>query len=770
MQEALLRKHPAKTAPSIADLEDPPQLQPLPTVIISEDVVLEAAKELRGSAGPSGTDGKDLHWSLCRLGNASSALRSAIADLVSAMANKVLPWEALRGYMASRLIAIDKNPGVRPIGVGEIWRRLFAKVFLRSLGDAPAELCGNKQLCCSTPAGVEGAIHAARILWNEKASNTNFGFLMLDADNAFNKLNRVKALNTIRNIYPAAARMAFNCYREDADLFLRNQHGSSELLSSAEGVTQGDPLGMLLYGLATLPLIDELSQACPDLQQFWYADDGSAGGNLEKLRALLSEVESKGPKYGYMVSPHKCKLVVRPQCLQAAKAIFADTSVQIVEGNRFLGSYLGSDALTSEFVEAKVEMWKDAVDTHVWASAKKTQCAWTTFTKSLLPEMTFLQRVLPDIGPAFTPIEEMISEELIPSLMGLPKAACPPRRLTALPIRHYGLGLSDLSTSSDAQFESSMTQTSHLTASLHPDGPAFELPQHAARVKQGQKVRRKTAEEAHREELDYLTGNQTDLLSAMQKRCATKKGTGHWLAAFATAADDFILSNEEFRTAMCMRYAIAPPNLPATCDGCQAPFTVEHALRCNVGNSIGNRHDSIRDELYDWACAAWPLSGVRREPLDMPSSDTTGGMKRCDVGIRGLFKRDIWTYIDVTVVNTEGKSLAKVTPDKALENAERAKRRHHKDDLFVSRRHFSPFALSTDGLLSPAAVTVVRRIAAKISQRKGIAYSVLVARIRAGISFALARAVFDNLFGERRRVGRHPRGFGEGIGLNAFRW
>lgn len=43
-------------------------------------------------------------------------------------------------------------------------------------------------------------------------------------------------------------------------------------------------------------------------------------------------------------------------------------------------------------------------------------------------------------------------------------------------------------------------------------------------------------------------------------------------------------------------------------------------------------------------------------------------------------------------------------------------------------------------------------------------------KIRAGISFALARAVFDNLSGERRRVGRQPRGFGEGTGLNAFRW
>ena len=97
-------------------------------------------------------------------------------------------------------------------------------------------------------------------------------------------------------------------------------------------------------------------------------------------------------------------------------------------------------------------------------------------------------------------------------------------------------------------------------------------------------------------------------------------------------------------------------------------------------------------------------------------------------------------------------------------------RRHHDTDLIAARRHFSPFALTTDGFLGPAAVTVVRRIASKLSQRKGIAYSVLVARIRAGISFALTRAVFDNLFGERRRVWRQPRGFGDGIGLNTFRW
>ena len=221
---------------------------------------------------------------------------------------------------------------------------------------------------------------------------------------------------------------------------------------------------------------------------------------------------------------------------------------------------------------------------------------------------------------------------------------------------------------------------------------------------------------------------------------------------------------------MCIRYAITPPTLPATCDGCLAPFTVEHALRCNVGNSIGNRHDAIRDEIYDWASYAWPKSGLRKEPRNTPPSDPARSQNRCDVGIRGLFKRGIWTFVDVTIINSEGKTHSKVSPDKALHNVEQAKRRHHKDELLASRRHFSPFGMTTDGLLGSAAVTLVRRLASAISEKSGIAYSVLVSRIRAGLSFALARAVFDNLFGERRRVGRRPRSFGEGTGLNGFRW
>ena len=33
-----------------------------------------------------------------------------------------------------RLIALDKQPGVRPVGVGETWRLIFAKIVLKVTG------------------------------------------------------------------------------------------------------------------------------------------------------------------------------------------------------------------------------------------------------------------------------------------------------------------------------------------------------------------------------------------------------------------------------------------------------------------------------------------------------------------------------------------------------------------------------------------------------------------------------------------------------------
>ena len=54
--------------------------------------------------------------------------------------------------------------------------------------------------------------------------------------------------------------------------------GSSEI-ASCEGTTQGDPLAMAMYALATTPLIKMLHDNVPMTKQVLYADDATGVGH-----------------------------------------------------------------------------------------------------------------------------------------------------------------------------------------------------------------------------------------------------------------------------------------------------------------------------------------------------------------------------------------------------------------------------------------------------------------------------------------------------------
>ena len=64
-----------------------------------------------------------------------------------------------------------------------------------------------------------------------------------------------------------SARFAFNCYHHSAQLIVRRVGGSCSVILSEEGVTQGDPLAMILYGLALAPLAKEIREAVPGAMQ-----------------------------------------------------------------------------------------------------------------------------------------------------------------------------------------------------------------------------------------------------------------------------------------------------------------------------------------------------------------------------------------------------------------------------------------------------------------------------------------------------------------------
>ena len=66
--------------------------------------------------------------------------------------------------MSGRMIALDQQPGVRTVGVGETWRWLMEKCLLRVMVQETKDVCRTEQLAGDVEAGIEAGIHNMRLL------------------------------------------------------------------------------------------------------------------------------------------------------------------------------------------------------------------------------------------------------------------------------------------------------------------------------------------------------------------------------------------------------------------------------------------------------------------------------------------------------------------------------------------------------------------------------------------------------------------------------
>ena len=253
--DVLQRKHPAQQPADPAAFIDCDDLPPFEDVDITEQAIERTARALHGSGGPAGGDSELWQALLLRHGAHSARLRGAVAALTRRLANSYVPWEEFRALKACRLVGLDKQPGVRPIGIGEVLCRLMAKTMAALTGYDLQLECGVDQLCTGVKAGIEGAVHAMAALFDDPATE---GMLLVDASNAFNRMSRPAALYNCRVLWPRCSRFLFNTYNGHAALHLA---GSPDPLWSQEGTTQGDPLAMLMYAGGILPLVRRLRDA-----------------------------------------------------------------------------------------------------------------------------------------------------------------------------------------------------------------------------------------------------------------------------------------------------------------------------------------------------------------------------------------------------------------------------------------------------------------------------------------------------------------------------
>ena len=166
------------------------------------------------------------------------------------------------------------------------------------MGPEATVACKNDQLCDRLKTISGGVIHGVQALWYKKLSTEEGVFLLVDAKNAFNEINRVGMLWMVQHLWLPRALFVFNCYRHWSSLFLRNRNGTASILHSREGMTQGDPLAMIAYMIGILPLINNIQREIPEITQPWYAENSGDLGTFTRLETYFDSLTRQGPGQG----------------------------------------------------------------------------------------------------------------------------------------------------------------------------------------------------------------------------------------------------------------------------------------------------------------------------------------------------------------------------------------------------------------------------------------------------------------------------------------
>ena len=322
---------------------------------------------------------------------------------------------------------------------------------------------GAIQLCAGQEAGCEAVIHSIRTLFSD---NGNEGVLLVGASNVFNLLNRQVALRNITTICPSIATVLINTYRGDAELFV-----DSQTLYSREGTTQGDPLAMAFYALATVPLI-KACQVSDLAGEVWFADDATGSGPLTALRTWWDKLVTLGPNFGYYPNGENTWLVVKEGLENAATEAFKGTSVQVTaQGWKHLGAALGSRPFVEQCVSQQVEEWIAELEQLSIIARSHPQAAYCAYSHGLKGKWLYLARTVPNTSNLLQPLENISREQFIPALTGRPAPSDTKRELLALPARNGDLGIVNLTSTADREHQTS----------LHLSSPLISLITHGQR-------------------------------------------------------------------------------------------------------------------------------------------------------------------------------------------------------------------------------------------------------------------------------------------------
>ena len=647
-----------------------------------------------------------------------------------------------------------KDGGIRPIAIGEIWRRLTSKIAARSVRDRVTRYLAPSQLGVGVPNGCEGIIHSVDRLVSEYGDNANFAMLKIDYANAFNSVSRKAFIHAASKICPDIIPWIMRIYCCPSVMFAGDHQ-----FTCTRGVQQGDPLGPILFSLAIQPMVEQISASFPDLKlNAWFLDDGTLIGESQVVGEAFSYIMNASKEMDLELNLSKCE-VWWPSLSKSSILNFPrNISFTFGSGTEILGSCVGDMISKQTLLQKRVD--KIANSLEALAKLEEPQIALHLLRSCFsLPKINFALRTL-HFSENCNVIQDFdrVVDSALDKIMGF-KLSDVQRDQAALPFSEGfpGFGLPKAEPTSHCAYLASSVQSLSIQESLLRRenleiSPLAKLSldrinsflepssqvhlHHLQGLKKPQhELASRLAKAALGQILEFFSTEKKDLARILS--CCMRH-SGGFLQVLPNPSLGLFLPKIEFET-LC-RFRLGQPifNRPSPCIRCNKLADVYgiHSSQCAKGGLIIRRHDAIRDELAKVCREAHCTVIVEQRGLFDDTDERPGDLrvKNDQINMDVLIDVSVTSPLSDSSVHRASKAMGY-----AASHMESLKIDKYRDRLQVLGTNFSPFVFETFGGWTSFGDSLISQVAGCMAHNTNAPISECVSRINNRISLVLAR-------------------------------
>ena len=672
----------------------------LTKAVVSPNYVLKALKSFNnGSSG--GLDGlrpQHLKDSIASPIH-TDGLLLAITEFINLLVNGICPPLVVPFMFGGRLVALTKKGGgVRPIAVGNVWRRLASKCALSLVLEGVKLLLHPLQLGVGARGGVEAAVHSVRGVVENLPNN--WSFLKIDFKNAFNNLRRDSLLEAVKQHCPSIFNYCLLAYGQTTELGYQDH-----VIESCEGVQQGDPLGPLLFAITIHPLLTRLSSVF----RCGYLDDLSLASEVGTVANDYIALKTEALALGLPLNVKKCEVFAGDPNILLGQPDLGEVPCIPLLSLSFLGAPIMAGTFHQLFLKGKLDEMKFALSrlpqlpSHdsltILRHALYVPKLMFFLRTSPIQDMTVLHEFDETVRNTFSVIFNVEMTDL-----GWVQAQ--------LPVRLGGIGLSSVVQLAPIAFQSSAAATFDLQSAIlgrfHEVQGLFisnaipPVPQH---------IVTENLNKLLYQDLVQSSGNPANTARLL---AITSEVSCGWLRSWPNTSLGTRLDDETVRTSIALRLGLKIHNVYQCRCGESAIELGYHGLACRLGGGRQLRHSAINDYICRlFSKASIPIT---KEPSGISSVDG----KRPDGCTMIPWKSGKCLAWDVTIPDTMAVRYLPLTSLQSGTAATRAS-----DDKFkkysgaINSMHFLPICIEAFGPTDATTCNFFDEICALVSKRSG---------------------------------------------------